>query len=331
MQWLADSQVQWEARCQPRKTSRVAPGDGSWSIDLRDMKVSLYPIPQPSLWGAAGLGSEHWKVEGHCGRFVSWNDIRGGNKTKFSCHCKDVPQPCRQEVVSLQSKVIACVVFCNDVYDGLSPSKIQSWSVDVDLVSFKIFQTSFESILFYSMPLDLSYSGTSQGLQRMRRTTQFQSTCPCRPLSFLRCRKKWGKWSILKQSETRIITYGCWTKNRGIPKWMVYNGKPYKNGWFGGTTIFGNTHILPKHFWFQSSMFCRFEFWPFFFRPGIQEIAPNKVCVWMTMTTLEAASQCLKNAVLFHGLPGQVRIIDLKGTNWRLWRPVMVSPHWWLL
>ena len=24
---------------------------------------------------------------------------------------------------------------------------------------------------------------------------------------------------------------------------MVYNGKPYKNGWFGGTTIFGNTHI----------------------------------------------------------------------------------------
>ncbi len=48
------------------------------------------------------------------------------------------------------------------------------------------------------------------------------------------------------------------------------------------------------------------------------------------MTTLEAASQCLKNAVLFHGLPGQVRIIDLKGTNWCLWRPLMVSPHWWL-
>ena len=27
------------------------------------------------------------------------------------------------------------------------------------------------------------------------------------------------------------------SKNRGTPKWMVYNGKPYKNGWFGGTTI----------------------------------------------------------------------------------------------
>ena len=27
------------------------------------------------------------------------------------------------------------------------------------------------------------------------------------------------------------------------PKWMVYNGKPYSNGWFGCTTIFGNIHI----------------------------------------------------------------------------------------
>ena len=28
------------------------------------------------------------------------------------------------------------------------------------------------------------------------------------------------------------------SKNRGTPKWMVYNGNPYQNGWFGGTTIF---------------------------------------------------------------------------------------------
>ena len=27
------------------------------------------------------------------------------------------------------------------------------------------------------------------------------------------------------------------------PKWMVSNGNPYYNGWFGGTTIYGNTHI----------------------------------------------------------------------------------------
>ena len=43
------------------------------------------------------------------------------------------------------------------------------------------------------------------------------------------------------------------SKNRGTPKWMVYNGKPYSNGWFGGTIIFGNIHIwsvypdLPCH------------------------------------------------------------------------------------
>ena len=33
------------------------------------------------------------------------------------------------------------------------------------------------------------------------------------------------------------------SKNRGTPKWMVYNGNPYQNGWFGGTTISGNTHV----------------------------------------------------------------------------------------
>ncbi|CAJ1440683.1 unnamed protein product [Effrenium voratum] len=32
--------------------------------------------------------------------------------------------------------------------------------------------------------------------------------------------------------------------------------------------------------------------------PGIHEIAPNKVCVWMTASTLE------------------VRIVDLQGANW---------------
>ena len=44
------------------------------------------------------------------------------------------------------------------------------------------------------------------------------------------------------------------SKNRGTPKWMVYNGNPYKNGWFWGIPIFGNTHwflfeiLLPKKF-----------------------------------------------------------------------------------
>ena len=36
------------------------------------------------------------------------------------------------------------------------------------------------------------------------------------------------------------------SQNRGTPKWMVYNGKPYENGWFGGTPIFGNIHVSKK-------------------------------------------------------------------------------------
>ncbi len=40
------------------------------------------------------------------------------------------------------------------------------------------------------------------------------------------------------------IVIWMFPKNRGIPKWTVYNGNPI-NGWFGGTMIFGNTHIFP--------------------------------------------------------------------------------------
>ena len=34
------------------------------------------------------------------------------------------------------------------------------------------------------------------------------------------------------------------SKNRGTPKWVVYSGKPYQNGGFGGNTIFGNIPIV---------------------------------------------------------------------------------------
>ena len=33
------------------------------------------------------------------------------------------------------------------------------------------------------------------------------------------------------------------SKNKGTPKWIVYNGKAYENEWFWGTPILGNTHI----------------------------------------------------------------------------------------
>ena len=37
------------------------------------------------------------------------------------------------------------------------------------------------------------------------------------------------------------------SKNRGTPKWMVYNGKPYWIGWFGGkTTYFWKHPYIPQ-------------------------------------------------------------------------------------
>ena len=52
----------------------------------------------------------------------------------------------------------------------------------------------------------------------------------------------------LKPSTRKLRKHMGGSKNGGTPKWMVYNGKPYKNGWFGGTPIFGNTHIQRVEF-----------------------------------------------------------------------------------
>ena len=55
----------------------------------------------------------------------------------------------------------------------------------------------------------------------------------------------------------RMVEICFVSKNRGIPKWMVYNGTPYQNGWFGGPTpIFGNTHMLCSLLFFQLSWTC---------------------------------------------------------------------------
>ena len=56
-------------------------------------------------------------------------------------------------------------------------------------------------------------------------------------------------------------------KNRGTPKWMAYNGKPYWNGWFGGKTHYFRKHLSqnpsdpkgqasplpPKIYWAEAS------------------------------------------------------------------------------
>ena len=46
-------------------------------------------------------------------------------------------------------------------------------------------------------------------------------------------------------SSSRII-YGGFPK-LGSPKWMVYDGKSYSNGWLGDTTIYGNHHIWKQN------------------------------------------------------------------------------------
>ena len=49
------------------------------------------------------------------------------------------------------------------------------------------------------------------------------------------------RWKQMKTNPNKPIW--MFPKIGVPPKWMVYNGKPYYNGWFGGTIIFGNTHM----------------------------------------------------------------------------------------
>ena len=46
----------------------------------------------------------------------------------------------------------------------------------------------------------------------------------------------------MKKRDPGWFGYMGVSKNRDTPNWMVYNGKPYQNGCFEGTTIFGNIH-----------------------------------------------------------------------------------------
>ena len=58
----------------------------------------------------------------------------------------------------------------------------------------------------------------------------------------------WSPRGPTVNSERYDIVWLCLymgvSKNREYPKMDgENNGRPYKNGWFGGTTIFGNIHI----------------------------------------------------------------------------------------
>ena len=61
----------------------------------------------------------------------------------------------------------------------------------------------------------------------------------------------WDIWPSMMQvfQDGWVSSQNFWfiwmfPKIRGSPKWMVYNGKPYQNGWFGGKTpLFSETSI----------------------------------------------------------------------------------------
>ena len=46
-----------------------------------------------------------------------------------------------------------------------------------------------------------------------------------------------------QQASHRYSHYMGVSRNGGTPKWMVYKGKSYQNGWFWGIPILGNFHI----------------------------------------------------------------------------------------
>ncbi len=126
------------------------------------------------------------------------------------------------------------------------------WSVYLQLedVPFVLFWVAEKRWLSVDHP----NSKTAAGLQTPRGV-----------MGFFRSQTVWSLWSdeshtwklqkfIRKPSWTNSFKFkishivGCSfymdvSKNRGTPKWMVYNGKPKKNGWFGGTIVIGNTHI----------------------------------------------------------------------------------------
>ena len=117
------------------------------------------------------------------------------------------------------------------------------------------------------------------------------------------------------------------SKNKGTPKWMVYNGKPYQNGWFGGTPIFGNTHMFLHHSalptwhhlaWKKSSLAALVRVpLAFFATHGINERRPGVVGLLKDPKT--------ENFHPYHP-PDEVREIELWKSS--AFPKKMDWPHW---
>ena len=99
------------------------------------------------------------------------------------------------------------------------------------------------------------------------------------------------------------------SENRGTPKWMVYNRKPYSNGRFGGKTHYFRSAI---HMTFQE-----FHGMDFFFVKKISSFGP------FFLKTHSHAQACTKHAFFSHFWPKKPNLVEL-----RSWIKSHGSPPW---
>ena len=104
------------------------------------------------------------------------------------------------------------------------------------------------------------------------------------------------------------LLYGCCfllymklSINVGFPKWMVYNGKSYLNGWFRATPILGNIHM-----WFYIHLILSVSVlitkknrkhvscYSYSFRVWIHAMV-QRYTLHCTCTSMSLVPQCLSN------------------------------------
>ena len=127
-------------------------------------------------------------------------------------------------------------------------------------------------------------------------------------------------------SQRHVWGNGSQMRVSGYPKRMVYEGKSYKNGWFGGTPISGNPQIwLKKYDW----MIVVLGSWPY-------SISNPPLCYWDWLGRLWPVRESPHGRVPDAGEP--------PGHRWRLrsrfwaWRIIKKDPsllriigyQWWL-
>ena len=108
---------------------------------------------------------------------------------------------------------------------------------------------------------------------------------------------------------------------------MVYKGKPYWNWWFGGTTIFGNTHIYSKNSTtlpatYQQPTFKSFHwFWVFLKSNHLSMLFCNILITWILIVLpasfpISTTNKPLPNARSCHTWNPSGQLIDLPLIWW---------------